>query len=100
MTPELQYALDQFWGFIATQNIAALNPSSKSHELAISIPEIYALAQPWQLPDTSLIYQALRLSSTPRFHRANTVMASALAQKSRRVWIFIKSFNQNAIASV
>lgn len=100
LTPELQYALDQFWGFVATQNIAALNHSHKSHELAISIPEVYALAQPWELPDTSLIYKALRLSDTPRFYRANTVIASALAHKSRRVWVFIKSLNQSAIATV
>lgn len=101
MTPELQHALDQFWGFIATQNIAALNHSHKPHELAISIPEVYELAEPWQLPDTSLLYKALRLSDTPRFHRANTVIASALIGRSRRVWVFIKSsFGQTAIAKV
>lgn len=98
LTPELQHALDTFWGFVATQNIAALNHSSKSHELAISIPEIYALADKGQLPDTSLIYKALRLSDQPRFHRANTVIASAIYHKSRRVWVFVKSFNQKAIA--
>lgn len=101
MTPEMQYALDQFWGFIATQNIAKLNHSDKQHELAISIPEVYELAEPWQLPDTSLLYKALRLSDTPRFHRANTVIASALIGRSRRVWVFIKSsFGQTAIAKV
>lgn len=100
MTPEMQYALDQFWGFIATQNIAALNHSHKPHELAISIPEVYELAEPWQLPDTSLLYKALRLSTTPRFYRANTVIASALIGRSRRVWVFIKSFGQTAIAKV
>lgn len=100
MTPELQYALDQFWGFVATQNITALNHSHKPHELAINIPEIYELAEPWQLPDTSLIYKALRLSTTPRFYRANTVIASERANRSRRVWIFIKSFGQTAIAKV
>lgn len=100
MTPEMQYALDQFWGFIATQNIAALNHSHKPHELAISIPEVYELAEPWQLPDTSLLYKALRLSDTPRFHRANAVIASERTNKSRRVWIFIKSFGQTAIAKV
>lgn len=100
MTPELQHALDQFWGFIATQNIAALNHSRKQHELAISIPEVYELAQPWQLPDTSLIYKALRLSITPRFHRANTVIASERTNKSRRVWVFIRSFGQTTIAKV
>lgn len=99
LTPELQYALDQFWGFIATQDIKALNHSQKSHELAISIPEVYALADKGQLPDTSLIYKALRLSDTPRFHRANTVIASAIYHKSRRVWVFIKSFNQPAITN-
>ncbi|MGP5360510.1 BRO-N domain-containing protein [Psychrobacter celer] len=99
LTPELQYALDQFWGFVATQNIAALNHSQKSHELAISITEVYALADKGQLPDTSLIYKALRLSDTPRFHRANTVIASAIYHKSRRVWVFIKSFNQPAITN-
>lgn len=99
LTPELQYALDQFWGFVATQNIAKLNHSQKSHELAISIPEVYALADKGQLPDTSLIYKALRLSDTPRFHRANTVIASAIYHKSRRVWVFIKSFNQPAITN-
>lgn len=100
MTPELQYALDQFWGFVATQNITALNHSHKPHELAINIPEIYELAEPWQLPDTSLIYKALRLSTTPRFYRANTVIASEQANRSRRVWIFIQSFGQTAIAKV
>lgn len=100
MTPELQWALDTFWGFVATQDITKLNHSSKSHELAISIPEVYALAEPWQLPDTSLIYRALRLSDTPRFEKANTVMASALANRSRRVWVFVKSFGQSAIAKV
>lgn len=100
MTPEMQYALDQFWGFIATQNIAALNHSHKPHELAISIPEVYELADPWQLPDTSLLYKALRLCDTPRFHRANAVIASERTNKSRRVWIFIKSFGQTAIAKV
>ena len=100
MTPEMQYALDQFWGFIAQQNIAALNHSSKHHELAISIPEVYELAEPWQLPDTSLLYKALRLCDTPRFHRANAVIASERTNKSRRVWIFIKSFGQTAIAKV
>lgn len=100
MTPELQYALDQFWGFIATQDIKALNHSHKSHELAISIPEVYELAEPWQLPDTSLIYKALRLSTTPRFYRANTVIASERTNKSRRVWVFIRSFRQTAIAKV
>lgn len=100
MTPELQYALDQFWGFVATQDIAALNHSHKPNELAISIPEIYELAQPWQLPDTSLIYTALRLSTTPRFYRANAVIASERTNRSRRVWIFIKSFGQTAIAKV
>lgn len=100
MTPELQHALDQFWGFIATQNIAALNHSHKQHELAISIPEVYELAEPWQLPDTSLLYKALRLSTTPRFYRANAVIASERTNRSRRVWIFIKSFGQTAIAKV
>ncbi|WP_286797799.1 BRO-N domain-containing protein [Psychrobacter sp. UBA6291] len=100
MTPELQHALDQFWGFIATQNIAALNHSHKQHELAISIPEVYELAEPWQLPDTSLLYKALRLSTTPRFYRANTVIASERTNKSRRVWVFIKSVGQTAIAKV
>ena len=100
MTPELQHALDQFWGFIATQNIAALNHSHKPHELAISIPEVYELAEPWQLPDTSLLYKALRLSTTPRFYRANAVIASERTNRSRRVWIFIKSFGQTAIAKV
>lgn len=100
MTPELQHALDQFWGFIASQNIAALNHSHKQHELAISIPEVYELAEPWQLPDTSLIYKALRLSTTPRFHRANTVIASERTNKSRRVWVFIRSFRQTTIAKV
>lgn len=100
MTPELQWALDQFWRFVGTQDIARLNHSSKSHELAISIPEVYALAEPWELPDTSLIYRALRLSDTPRFDRANTVMASALTNRSRRVWVFVKSFGQSAIAKV
>lgn len=101
LTPELQYALDRFWGFIATQDIATLNHSHKSHELAISIPEVYALSDQcqWQLPDTSLVYKALRLSNTPRFHRANTVIASVIGHKSRRVWIFIKSFNQTVIAN-
>ncbi|MFZ2843356.1 Bro-N domain-containing protein [Psychrobacter sp.] len=99
LTPELQYALDQFWGFVATQDIKALNHSQKSHELAISIPEVYALADKGQLPDTSLIYKALRLSDTPDFHRANTVIASAIYHKSRRVWVFIKSFNQPAITN-
>ena len=100
MTPELQHALDQFWGFIATQNIANLNHSDKQHELAISIPEVYELAEPWQLPDTSLLYKALRLSDTPRFHRANTVIASALIGRSRRVWVFVRSLRQTAIAKV
>lgn len=100
MTPELQHALDQFWGFIATHNIAALNHSHKPHELAISIPEVYELAEPWQLPDTSLLYKALRLSTTPRFYRANAVIASERTNRSRRVWIFIKSFGQTAIAKV
>ena len=100
MTPEMQYALDQFWGFIATQDIKALNHSSKRHELAISIPEVYELAEPWQLPDTSLLYKALRLSTTPRFYRANAVIASERTNRSRRVWIFIKSFGQTAIAKV
>lgn len=100
MTPEMQYALDQFWGFVATQNIAALNHSHKPHELAISIPEVYELAEPWQLPDTSLLYKALRLSTTPRFYRANAVIASERTNRSRRVWIFIKSFGQTAIAKV
>lgn len=100
MTPEMQYALDQFWGFVATQNIAALNHSHKPHELAISIPEVYELAEPWQLPDTSLLYKALRLSDTPRFYRANAVIASERTNRSRRVWIFIKSFGQTAIAKV
>lgn len=100
MTPEMQYTLDQFWGFIATQDIKALNHSSKRHELAISIPEVYELAEPWQLPDTSLLYKALRLSTTPRFYRANAVIASERTNRSRRVWIFIKSFGQTAIAKV
>lgn len=100
MTPEMQYALDQFWDFIATQDIKALNHSSKRHELAISIPEVYELAEPWQLPDTSLLYKALRLSTTPRFYRANAVIASERTNRSRRVWIFIKSFGQTAIAKV
>lgn len=100
MTPEMQYALDQFWGFIATQDIKALNHSSKRHELAISIPEVYELAEPWQLPDTSLLYKVLRLSSQPRFYRANAVIASERTNRSRRVWIFIKSFGQTAIAKV
>ena len=100
LTPELQHALDQFWGFIATQDIKALNHSSKRHELAISIPEVYELAEPWQLPDTSLLYKALRLSTTPRFYRANAVIASERTNRSRRVWIFIKSFGQTAIAKV
>lgn len=100
MTPELQHALDQFWGFIATQNIAALNHSNKPHELAISIPEVYELADSGQLPDTSLIYKALRLSSQPRFYRANTVIASERTNKSRRVWVFIKSVGRTAIAKV
>ncbi|MDV2859147.1 BRO family protein [Psychrobacter sp. CAM01] len=100
MTPEMQYALDQFWGFIATQDIKALNHSHKPHELAISIPEVYELAEPWQLPDTSLLYKALRLSTTPRFYRANAVIASERTNRSRRVWIFIKSFGQTAIAKV
>lgn len=100
MTPELQDALDTFWGFVATQNIAALNHSHKQDELAISIPEIYALADKGQLPDTRLIYKALRLSDIPRFYRANTVIASAIYHKSRRVWVFIKSFNQAAIATI
>lgn len=100
MTPEMQYALDQFWSFVATQDLAKINHSHKAHELAISIPDIYALAEPWELPDTSLLYKALRLSDTPRFHRANTVMASALLNKSRRVWVFIKSsFGQPAISN-
>ena len=101
LTPELQYTLDRFWGFIATQDIATLNHSHKSHELAISIPEVYALSDQcqWQLPDTSLVYKALRLSNTPRFHRANTVIASVIGRKSRRVWIFVKSFNQTVIAN-
>lgn len=100
LTPELQQALDQFWGFVATQNLAALNHSHKSHELAISIPDVYALAEPGQLPETSLLYQALRLSTTPRFYGANKVIASSLVNKSRRCWVFIRSFNQPAIASV
>lgn len=97
MTPELQYALDQFWGFVATQNITAINHSHKPHELAINIPEIYELAEPWQLPDTSLIYKALRLSTTPRFYRANTVIASERTNRSRRVWVFRQSLTQPAI---
>ncbi|MGP4865254.1 BRO-N domain-containing protein [Psychrobacter sp. T6-5] len=100
MTPELQHALDQFWGFIATQNIANLNHSDKQHELAISIPEVYELAESWQLPETSLLYKALRLSDTPRFYRANTVIASALIGRSRRVWVFVRSLSQTAIAKV
>lgn len=101
MTPEMQYALDQFWSFVATQDLAKINHSHKPHEIAISIPDIYALAEPWELPDTSLLYKALRLSDTPRFHRANAVVASSLANKSRRVWVFIKSsFGHAAIASV
>jgi prophage antirepressor-like protein len=97
MTPELQYALDQFWGFVATQNITAINHSHKPHELAINIPEIYELAEPWQLPDTSLIYKALRLSTTPCFYRANTVIASGRTNRSRRVWVFRQSLTQPAI---
>lgn len=97
MTPELQHALDQFWGFVATQNITAINHSHKPHELAINIPEIYELAEPWQLPDTSLIYKALRLSTTPRFYRANTVIASERTNRSRRVWVFRQSLTQPAI---
>lgn len=100
MTPELQRALDQFWGFVATLNLNAINHSQRSNELAISIPEIYALADKGQLPDTSLIYTALRLSDTPRFRHANTVIQSRLLKRTRRVWVFIKSFHQNAIAAV
>ena len=101
MTPELQYALDQFWRFVATQNIAALNHSNNSYELAISISDIYDLAEPWELPDRSLVYKALRLSDNPRFSKANTVINSSLLDKSRRVWVFIKSsFGQPAITKV
>lgn len=99
MTPELQYALDQFWGFIATQNIAALNHSHKPHELAINIPEIYELAEPWQLPDTSLIYKALRLSTTPRFHRANTVIASERANRSINCFFGIRRLNHCVVSA-
>ena len=91
MTPELQTALDQFWGFVATLDISTINHSRNHNELAISIPEIYALAADGQLPEGHLIHRALRLSDTPRFNRANTVIASTLVHKSRRVWVFIKS---------
>ena len=91
LTPELQHALDQFWGFIATQNIASLNHSQAFGMLALSIPEVYALAKEGELPDSSLIYKALRLSQTPRFYRANIVITSHLLGRSRRVWVFLRS---------
>ena len=91
MTPELQQALDQFWGFVAQQNIASLNHSQAFGMLALSIPEVYTLAEDGELPDSSLIYKALRLSQTPRFYRANIVIASSLLGRSRRVWVFFKS---------
>ena len=98
MTTELQYALDQFWGFVSNLNIKEIDHSLHSNELAISIPEIYGLAKEGELPDTRIIYQALRLSSTPRFHRANAVIQSRQLKKTCRVWIFIQSFNQPSIA--
>lgn len=101
MTPELQYALDQFWGFVRTQSLTSINHSHKGHQIAISIPEIYALADQsyWQMPDTSLLYQALRLSTAPRFRVANKVIESKIIRRSIRCWVFIKSFNQTAIAA-
>lgn len=91
LTPELQHALDQFWGFVAQQNIASLNHSQAFGMLALSIPEVYALAKDGELPDSSLIYKALRLSQTPRFYRANIVITSYLLGRSRRVWVFLRS---------
>ena len=101
MTPELQYALDQFWGFIGTQNLTNINHSHRRHQIAISIPEVYGLAAQlnWQMPDTSLLYQALRLSTAPRFRVANKVIESKIIRRSIRCWVFIKSFNQTAIAA-
>ena len=90
MTAELKQALDQFWGFVAQQNITSLNHSQAFGMLALSIPEVYALAKEGELPDSSLIYKALRLSQTPRFYRANIVITSSLLGRSRRVWVFLK----------
>lgn len=42
MTPEMQYALDQFWGFIATQNIAKLNHSDKQHPRGLRVSRTLA----------------------------------------------------------
>lgn len=101
MTAELQEALDQFWGFIGTQNLTNINHSHRRHQIAISIPEVYGLAAQlnWQMPDTSLLYQALRLSTAPRFRVANKVIESKIIRRSIRCWVFIKSFNQTAIAA-
>ena len=70
-----------------------LNHSRKNDLLAISLPEIYQLAneQRYNLPPQSEMQEALRQSREYKFIAANKVVDSKNISRSIRCWVFEQS---------
>lgn len=73
-----------------------LNHSKKNDLLAISLPEIYRLAneQRYNLPAQSEMQEALRQSREYKFIAANKVVDSKHINRSIRCWVFEQSKTQ------
>lgn len=82
--------------FMEGNYILHLNHSKKDDLLAISMPEIYRLAneQRYNLPPQSEMQQALKQSREYKFIAANKVVDSKNINRSIRCWVFEQSKNQ------
>ena len=82
--------------FMEGNHILHLNHSKKDDLLAISMPEIYRLAneQRYNLPPQSEMQQALKQSREYKFIAANKVVDSKNINRSIRCWVFEQSKNQ------
>lgn len=67
-----------------------INHSKDPNLLAISMPEIYQLANEYRydLPPQADMHNALRQSRQFKFVAANKVVASKIAGRSMRCWVF------------
>lgn len=83
-----QAILNQFWAVVSQLDLNQINHSKKPYILAISLPEVYALAGQ-QLPDKTQLQHALQQSLMPKFQQANHVVSSRITNQAKRCWNFL-----------
>lgn len=86
--PQVQTALDQFWGTVSQLDLQQINHSRDPEVLAISLPELYSQAGE-QLPQRRSMLSALKHSLIPQFKDSNHAINSTITGNTKKCWVFV-----------